>query len=75
MRKRDGDFTGTAQHDDQYKTFWVRTVASGAKPAGAAVEHAPRPLYELVYNTESQMLPRQMDDIRGTLTKSFRIME
>jgi hypothetical protein len=75
MRKRDGDFTGTAQHDDQYKAFWVRTVASGAKPAGAAVEHAPRPLYELVYNTESQMLPRQMEDIRATLTKSFRIME
>jgi serine protease Do len=75
MRKGDGDFTGTAQHDDQYKTFWIRTVASAQEPPRAGAAHAPRPLYELVYNTDNPLLPRQMEDIRGTLTKSFRITE
>jgi serine protease Do len=75
MRRRDGDFTGTAQHDDQYKIFWIRTVASGEKPPSPVAEHAARPLYELVYNTENQLLPRQLEDIRGTLTKSFTVTE
>jgi serine protease Do len=75
MSRRDGDFTGAAQHDDQFRTFWIRTVASGGKLLGPAVAHASRPLYELVYNTDSPLEPRQMADIRATLTKSVRITE
>jgi serine protease Do len=75
MRRRDGDFTGAAQHDDQFKTFWIRTVASGGKLTEPAAAHTARPLYELVYNTDSPLEPRQMEDIRGTLMKSVRITE
>jgi serine protease Do len=75
MSRRDGDFTGIAQHDDQYKTFWIRTVAAPEKPGSAGANPAVQPLYELVYNTDNQLLPRRMEDIRGTLAKSFRIME
>jgi serine protease Do len=75
MSRRDGDFTGTAQHDEQNKTFWIRTVASGGKLPGPAAAHASRPLYELVYNTDSPLGPRRMEDIRGSLTRNVRITE
>ena len=72
MSRRDAEYSGTPGHDDQYKTFWIRTVASGAPGTG---DPAVRPLYEIVYNTNSQVLPRQMEDIRAKLTKSLRVTE
>jgi serine protease Do len=72
MSHRDGDFTGTAQHDDQLKSFWIRTVAQGAS-AGAGTE--TRPLYELVYSIEGSVLPRQMEEIQARLPKVLRVAE
>jgi serine protease Do len=67
MSQRDGDFAGKLQHDDALSEFWIRTVAGGS---GAA-----DPLYEVVYNTDRQMLPRDMEEIRARLPASFKITE
>lgn len=76
MSRRDGDFIGTAQHDEQYKTFWIRSVASGPNPTTAApAGAASRPLYEVVYNTESRLLPREMEQIQAKLAQGLKIME
>ncbi len=72
MSARRGDYNGTPGHDDQYKTFWIRTVAAGASLGGDA---AARPLYEVVYNTNSSLLPRQMEDIQAKLPKDLRVTE
>jgi len=72
MSKRDADYSGTPGHDDQYQTFWIRTVASGGHPADDAQS---RPLYEIVFNTNIKVLPRQMEDIQGKLTKELRVAE
>jgi hypothetical protein len=75
MTRHDGDFSGVAQHDDEHAGFWIRTVAGGAKPSGAASERAAGPLYEVVYNTDSKLPPRQLEDIQAKLTRDLRIME
>jgi len=72
MRKRDADYSGTPAHDDHYQTFWIRTVASGGHPADDA---QARPLYEIVYNTNTKVLPRQMEDIQGKLAKELQVAE
>jgi hypothetical protein len=74
MTRRAGDFSGAAQHDDQYKSFWIRTVAAGAGPATGA-DAARRPLYEIVYSTDSSVLPRQMEAIQAQLPKALRVTE
>ncbi len=71
MSRRDGDYSGTPGHDEQYKTFWVRSVVAGEGHADDVL----RPLYEVVYNTNASVLPRQMDDIREQLAKDLRVME
>ena len=74
MTRRDGDFSGVAQHDDEHSGFWIRTVASGGKPATGG-EHPGGPLYEVVYNTDSKLPPRQLADIQANLARDLRIME
>ncbi len=74
MTRRDGDFNGSAQHDDQYKSFWIRTVGAGAGPAGSA-DTAARPLYEIVYSTDTSVLPPQIEDIQSRLPKVLRVTE
>jgi serine protease Do len=71
MRKHDADYSGTPGHDDQYKTFWIRTVAAGEPHS----DDATRPLYEVVYSTNTSVLPRQMEDIREQLAKDLRVTE
>ena len=71
MLRRDADFNGRPGHDDALKAFWVRTVAG---PDGLAGD-GTRPLYELVYNTEHSLLPRDLEDMRARLGKSFRDLE
>jgi serine protease Do len=72
MSKRDGDFSGTPGHDNQYKTFWLRTVAGDDQPSDATGSH---PLYEVVYNTDTSVLPRQMEEIQAKLLKDLRVTE
>lgn len=66
MTQRDRDFSGVPGHDDQMKSFWIRTVVVGASPA---------PLYELVYNTDSPLLPRDLEDIGTKLPNTLRVTE
>lgn len=70
MSRRDGEFAGNLQHDDQLTDFWIRTVA-----VGDGTVDATRPLYEVVYNTDRSLLPREMEDIRSRLATSFKITE
>ncbi|HEY8053037.1 MAG TPA: serine protease [Steroidobacteraceae bacterium] len=66
MSQRDGDFSGVPGHDSQMKSFWIRTVAAGAGPAS---------LYELVYNTDSPLLPRDLEETGTKLPKALRVRE
>lgn len=70
MSRRNGEFTGALQHDDKLTDFWIRTVA-GSSPAA----DVDGPLYEVVYNTDRTLQPRQMEDIRVKLATSFKITE
>ncbi len=74
MTRRDGDFTGTAQHDNEFKNFWVRTVAAGATASGALEPRSPA-LYEVVYTTDNAILPRQFEDIQTKLVQDLKITE
>lgn len=75
MSRHDGEFAGLAGHDDQYANYWVRTVAGREKSPSGGTDADSRPLYEVVFNTDSSMLPLQLEGIRGTLTKSLRVTE
>ncbi|TLZ01549.1 MAG: hypothetical protein E6K36_11320 [Gammaproteobacteria bacterium] len=75
MTKHNGDFSGTAQHDNEFKNFWVRTVAGGVGPSASASDPGSRALYEVVYNTDNAILPRQFDDIQSKLAQDLRITE
>jgi hypothetical protein len=75
MTRRDGDFSGVAQHDDEHSGFWIRTVASGPKPPGATAGRAAGPLYEVVYNTDNKLPPRQLEDLQASLARDLKIME
>jgi serine protease Do len=74
MSQRDGDFAGIPGHDEQFNNYWVRTVASGAAvPAKGSATTAP--LYEVVYNTDNKVLPRQIEDIRANLARDLKVTE
>jgi serine protease Do len=66
MSQHDRDFSGVPGHDNQMKSFWIRTAVAGPSPA---------PLYELVYNTDSPLLPRDLEDIGVKLPKALRVTE
>ena len=70
MSKRDGEFSGKVQHDNDLTDFWIRTVAQGE-----GAEDPTRPLYEIVYNTDRTLLPRETEDLRSKLSGSFKITE
>jgi hypothetical protein len=62
-----------ASHDDQYANYWLRLVVAGDRSGGT--DAGSRPLYEVVYNTEISILPRQLDDVRDALGKQLKVME
>jgi serine protease Do len=68
MSKRDGDFAGTPHHDNDFKNFWLRTVAGSAAAQSQA-------LYEVVYNTDSSILPRQFDEIQTKVAQDLKVTE
>jgi serine protease Do len=72
MSKRDGEFSGKVQHDNDLTDFWIRTVAHGE---GGVADDPTRPLYEIVYNTDRTLLPRETEDLKGKLSGSFKITE
>ena len=71
MTNRDGEFAGTVQHDNDLTDFWIRTVARGTGP----VDDPLRPQYEIVYNVDRALLPRETEDMKGKLSGSFKITE
>ena len=75
MSRRDGEFAGTAQHDNEFKNFWVRTVAGSAPQQAGVADSGSRALYEIVYNTDNTILPRQFDDIQSKLARDLKITE
>jgi S1-C subfamily serine protease len=72
MSKGDGEFSGKVQHDNDLTDFWIRTVA---RREGGGAGDATRPLYEIVYNTDQTLLPRETEDLKGKLAGSFKITE
>ncbi len=70
MSRRDGEFSGKVQHDNDLTDFWIRTVAQGE-----GADDPSRPLYEIVYNTDRTLLPRETEDLRIKLSESFKITE
>jgi serine protease Do len=75
MTRREGEFTGTPGHDDQYKSYWVRSVVAGPSSPGANIDAVTRPLYEVVYSTDASVLPRQMADVQVKLPAALRVTE
>jgi serine protease Do len=73
MNRRDADYNGVPGHDDHYQHFWIRTVAADREQRGG--DPASRPLYEVVYSTNTSVLPRQMEDIREKLLQDLRVSE
>jgi len=72
MSRRDAEFSGTPGHDDDFTDFWIRTVAAaGAAGSGADA----RPLYEVVYNTDRSLPPRELQELRAHLAGAVRVTE
>jgi len=72
MSKREAEFSGKPGHDDNFTDFWVRTVAVAATPGRSGVA---RPMYEVVYNTDRSLLPREMEDLRDRLAGAVKVTE
>ena len=72
MTRRDGEFAGTVQHDNDLTDFWIRTVVRGEGPVP---DDPTRPQYEVVYNIDRALLPHETEDIKGKLSGSFKITE
>jgi hypothetical protein len=65
MQQRSGKYSGTPQHDNEFSEYWMRTTV-GDSTAG---------LYEVLYRTDRQLLPRQMDEISDDLLRGIRVTE
>jgi len=76
MKQRDGEFAGIG-HDDAYKNFWTRTVAGGTPLTAplALIDPDSRPLYEVVYNTDSEFPPPQLASIQAKLREILTVTE
>jgi hypothetical protein len=72
MSRQDGEFAGKLQHDNDLTDFWIRTVGRGENYQDSDPN---RPQYEIVYNTDRSLLPRELDELKGKLVASFRITE
>ncbi len=72
MSRHDGEFAGNVQHDNDLTDFWIRTAVRGPGPVA---DDPLRPQYEIVYNIDRALLPRETEDIKGKLSGSFKITE
>jgi hypothetical protein len=72
MSKREAEFSGRPGHDDNFTDFWVRTVAVAPAPGRAGVSG---PMYEIVYNTDRSLMPRDMEDLRDRLAGAVKVIE
>jgi hypothetical protein len=73
MMNRSAEFSGTLGHDEDYKTFWVRSSVgaggSGANEPGSDV------LYELTYRTRDRLSPLDLQARREEMMRAFRVLE
>ncbi len=75
MLNKRRDFSNTLAHDQSLEVFWVRSV-TGAKVSGSEdFARDTNVLYEIVYQTDQKILPRELEARRTELAKTFRILE
>jgi hypothetical protein len=74
MSKREGEFRGTPGHENEMKVFWIHLVADAEKSVAQSAAGSGT-LYELIYSTDAEMVPRQFFEIAPKLTRAFRVME
>jgi hypothetical protein len=74
MTNRKGTFGSTPGHDKDFTSFWVRSSVS-AGPPGGPIDSNAGVLYDLGFQTDQQVLPRELDEAKETLMKSVKVME
>ena len=62
-QQRSGRYSGSAQRDNDFDSFWVRTAVGGGETA----------TYELLYQTNRQLVPRELEEIRDQLLRGIRV--
>lgn len=68
-------FNGLAGHDEDFRNYWIHNAVSAAPSRGSGADASAAVLYDLFYNTEASVYPRNLEDTERRLVQSTRILE
>lgn len=74
MQNKKGAFAGNLGYNKDLSRFWLRHPASAGATAGP-IDRTAGVLYDLGYETDQRLLPRELESIRAELFKAVRIQE
>jgi serine protease Do len=75
MSVHGGGYNGLAGHDEDFRNYWIHNAVSAPPSKGPSSDLPAAVLYDVFYNTESSVYPRNLEDVERRLIQSTRILE
>jgi hypothetical protein len=75
MRSHGPGFNGVAGHDPEFKQYWIHDAVSAARVQNPGIDPDARVLYDVFYNTQDDVYPRDLEETERRLIQATRILE
>jgi serine protease Do len=75
MNARGPGFDGIAGHDDGFRNYWIHDAVSAPSSKSPGIDPGAAVLYDVYYNTDANVYPRNMEDIERRLVQATHILE
>ncbi len=75
MSTHGAGFDGIAGHDDEFRNYWIHTAVSAPSASSPGIDPAANVLYDVYYNTDASVYPRNVEDIERRLIQATHIAE
>jgi hypothetical protein len=75
MRDRGPGYNDVAGHDEDFRHYWIHHVVSAPFPQKPDIDPQATVLYDVVYSTERNSFPMDLEDSERRLLRSTHILE
>lgn len=75
MREHGPEFNRVAGHDASFRSYWIHDAVSAPLSKSPGLDPNARVLYDVFYDTQDSVYPRDMEEIERRLIQATRILE
>lgn len=75
MRTHGPEFNRVAGHDADFRTYWIHDAVSAPQDSSPGLDPNARVLYDVFYDTQDSVYPRDIEDIERRLIQATHILE